>query len=203
MRVETRAQSATLIGAIWPHADTRGLLRVALLAIAGAALLTLAAKIKVPFYPVPMTLQTLAIAVIAASFGARLAAITVLLYLAQGMLGLPVFTNTPPAVAGLAYMTGPTGGYLVGFVAAALLVGHLAERGWDRSLPVLFAAMMLGDAVILACGTGWLAFGVGMGLDKALQVGLYPFLLAALLKEALGAALIRSAWTLVRRLRGI
>ena len=98
-------------------------------------------------------------------------------------------------------MMGPTGGYLVGFALAALLVGHLAERGWDRSLFTLFFAMLLGDAVILSLGTAWLAFGNGLGLAKALAVGLYPFLLAALLKEALGAALVRGAWTLVRKLR--
>lgn len=212
MRAETATQtsSATLIGTLWPRADARDALRFAALAVIGAVLLTISAKIKVPFYPVPMTLQTLGVAVIAASFGARLAGATVLLYLAAGMAGLPVFTSTPPAVASLSYMMGPTGGYLVGFVLAALLVGHLAERGWDRSLFTLFAAMLLGDAVILSLGTAWLAWGAalpssasGMGFAKALEFGLYPFLLGALVKEALGAAVIRGAWTMVRKLRGI
>ena len=202
MRAETATPPATLIGTLWPDADTRTLVRFAVLAVIGAVLLTIAAKIKVPFYPVPMTMQTLGVAIIAASFGARLGVASVILYLAAGMAGLPVFTNTPPAVAGLTYMMGPTGGYLLGFALAALLVGHLAERGWDRSLFTLFFAMLLGDAVILSLGTAWLAFGAGLGLAKALAVGLYPFLLAALLKEALGAALVRGAWTLVRKLRG-
>src|SRR5688500_8264991 len=126
MRADTAIKMpATLIGALWPHAQARNLLRFAVLAIAGVVLLTISAKIKVPFYPVPMTLQTLALAVIAASFGARLAGATVLLYLAAGMAGLPVFANTPPALAGLGYMMGPTGGYLLGFLLAALLVGRL------------------------------------------------------------------------------
>ena len=108
MRIDT-TESSTLAAALWPQS----MLRSVVLAILGAALLTLSAKIKVPFYPVPMTLQTLALAVLAASFGARLAVATVLLYLAEGLAGLPVFTNTPPAAAGLAYMIGPTGGCLL------------------------------------------------------------------------------------------
>lgn len=206
--MQTATQTTTLVGALWPRAAAPGVVRSALLAILGTALLTLAAKIQVPFYPVPMTLQTLGIAVIAAAFGARLAGATVLLYLAEGMAGLPVFANTPPAVAGLSYMLGPTGGYLIGFVAAAFLVGHLAETGWDRSLPLLFVAMLLGDVVILSCGTAWLAWVAslpsspsGVGLARALQLGVYPFLLGALVKEALGAALVRGAWGLVRKLR--
>ena len=198
MRIDTTTESSTLAAALWPQS----MLRSVVLAILGAALLTLSAKIKVPFYPVPMTLQTLALAVLAASFGARLAVATVLLYLAEGLAGLPVFTNTPPAAAGLAYMVGPTGGYLVGFVAAAFLIGRLAERGWDRSLPLLFGAMLLGDAMILGLGAGWLAFGApGLGLDKAVQAGVAPFLLGAIVKEALGASFVVATWGLVRKLR--
>jgi biotin transport system substrate-specific component len=198
MRIDTATEPTTLVTALGPQS----LLRSFVLAVLGAALLTLSAKIKVPFYPVPMTLQTLALAVLAAAFGARLAVASVLLYLAEGLAGLPVFTNTPPAAAGFAYMVGPTGGYLVGFIAAAFLIGHLAERGWDRSLPLLFGAMLLGDVLILGLGAGWLAFGApGLGLDKALQAGVAPFLLGAIVKEALGASVVVASWSLVRKLR--
>jgi biotin transport system substrate-specific component len=209
MRTET-ATTASLprrIGVLWPAGSASGVLLTVLMVAGGVALLTLSAKIKVPFYPVPMTLQTLAVAVIAAAFGARRAVGVVLAYLAAGAAGLPVFTNTPPSAAGLLYMVGPTGGYLLGFVAAAALIGWLSERGWDRSFVTLFVAMVLGDAILLGLGVSWLAWGGSLlsvapmlGLGKALAVGLYPFVLAALLKEALGAAIIRGASAALSRL---
>ena len=120
----------TLLDVLWRD---RTLLRNVALIIAGSLLLTLSAKIKVPFYPVPMTMQTLAVMLIGFTFGWRLAGAAVLFYLAQGALGLPVFLlGTPEKGIGLAYMMGPTGGYLLGFVLAAVLCGWLAERGWDR-----------------------------------------------------------------------
>ena len=110
----------TLAGALWPQTAKGRFLRMAVLAIAGAALLTLAAKIRVPFYPVPMTLQTLVVPLIACAYGSRLGAATILLYIAEGMAGLPVFTNTPPQIASPAYLLGPTGGYLIGWVGRRL-----------------------------------------------------------------------------------
>ncbi len=111
--------------------------RFAALAIAGTLALALSAKVQIPFYPVPMTLQTLAVLAIGAAFGLRLAAATVALYLIEGLLGLPVFAG---AVAGPAYMFGPTGGYLLGFLASAAFVGFAADRGcyargWRRWSP--------------------------------------------------------------------
>lgn len=199
-----RAQAKpNLLGIVQPQLT---MLQSAALVVLGAFVLTLAAKARVPFYPVPMTLQTLAIGILAASVGARLAGAAVLLYLAEGAIGFPVFTNTPPAAAGLSYFMGPTGGYLLGFLLSALIIGTLADRGWTRSFVMLFVAMVLGDAVVLALGTAWLAYGAtladgatGMGLDKALAAGLYPFLLGALVKEALGAAVIRGAWSFAER----
>jgi biotin transport system substrate-specific component len=171
----------------------------------GAVLIAISAKIKVPFQPVPMTLQTLAVGAIAAALGARLAIGTVLTYLAAGLAGLPVFTNTPPAVPGPLYFLGPTGGYLVGFVVAAVIIGALADRGWDRSLPKIFLAMLLGDLAIL--GVAWLTLGgmlllgtLALSLAKAMAVGFYPFVLSGLVKEALGAAIIRGSWSTIRRL---
>ncbi len=201
----------TLIGALWPEmrrSFSSRLLRLVILALLGTALLALAAKIKVPFYPVPTTLQTLALAILAASYGSRLAVATVLLYLAEGMLGLPVFTNTPPAAASPLYLLGPTGGYLIGFVLAAAIVGALAERGADRSVIRLFAAMLAGSAAVMICGVAWLAWlaqtssGLGIGFEKAVAVGLLPFLLGDLVKTALAAALVRAGWLFAARRRG-
>jgi biotin transport system substrate-specific component len=164
-----------------------------LLVLGGTAVLALAAKITVPFWPVPMTLQTLAVFLIAAAYGRDLAVATLLAYLAEGALGLPVFATG----AGLAYMAGPTGGYLVGFVAAAAIVGHAADRGFDRNAFVLFGAMMLGEIVILALGAAWLA--VLFGAEKALAFGVGPFIVTDVIKMALATAVVRAAISLLVR----
>ena len=164
-----------------------GIVRAALLVVVGTALLALSAKVNVPLPFVPMTLQTLVVLLIGAAYGWRLGIATILAYLAEGALGLPVFAGP---IGGLAPLLGPTAGYLTGFVVAALLAGLLAERGWDRSVPLLFAAMMLGHAAILALGCLWLAYGVKLGVDKAVMVGVVPFLAGSLVKSALGAVLL-------------
>ncbi len=187
---------ATLAATVWPEQRASRLARNAALAVGAALALTLSAKVQVPFYPVPMTLQTLVVLVVGAAFGARLAAATVALYLAEGLLGLPVFAG---AVAGPAYMAGPTGGYLAGFFVAAALVGWLAERGWDRSWPGLIAAMTLGHALIFTLGFAWLA--VLIGPAKAFALGVAPFALASVVKTLLACALVRAAWGAVERLR--
>jgi biotin transport system substrate-specific component len=156
-------------------------------------LLALSAKAQVPFWPVPMTLQNLAIMMIGMAYGSRLAAATVLLYLAEGLAGLPVFAG---AGAGFAYMTGPTAGYLVGFVMAAGLIGWLAERGWDRSPVKAVAAMSLGHFLLFIPGVAWLAVLFGA---EAVAAGLTPFIAATLLKTALGAALMQASWMVVAR----
>ena len=185
-----------LAASVWPE-NRSGLLRAALLCLLGSALLTLSAKVQVPFWPVPMTMQTYAVLVIAAMFGSRLGVATVLLYLAQGAAGLPVFAGTPEKGLGLAYMMGPTGGYLVGFIVAAWIVGLLAERGWDRSIVRLFAAMALGHFVIFGFGIAWLAQLVGA--EKAWMLGVAPFYAATVFKTALGAVTLPAAWALIDR----
>jgi biotin transport system substrate-specific component len=190
--------SPTLARLAWPVTEGRaGILRTLVLMVAGSVLLTLSAKIQVPFYPVPMTMQTLVVLAIGAAYGARLGAATVLLYLAEGLAGLPVFANTPPAVAGPLYFAGPTGGFLVGFAAAAFAVGWLAERGWGRPLLRLVLLMAIGHAVIFAFGLAWMA--VLFGPAKAWVLGFVPFVLATILKTLLAAALVHAAWGLVRR----
>ncbi len=171
-----------------------GLAKMALAAVLGSALMAVSAKLQVPFYPVPMTLQSMVVMLLGMAYGSRLAVATVLLYLAEGLAGLPVFAG---AGAGPAYMAGPTAGYLVGFVLAAGVIGLLAERGWDRSPARAVAAMALGHAMLFVPGVAWLA--VLFGLDKALAAGLWPFWAATLLKTALGAALMQAAWTVVAR----
>ena len=163
-------------------------LRGAALALLGTLVLVVSAKVQVPFYPVPMTLQTLAVLTLGALFGARLATATVALYLGEGLIGLPVFAG---AAAGPAYLVGPTGGYLVGFLLAAALVGALAERGWTRGWLLALAAMALGHVVLFATGFAWLALALGAG--KAWAVGVAPFYAATVAKTLLAAALAIAA----------
>ena len=158
--------------------------RAALLVVVGTLLLAVSAKVQVPFWPVPMTMQTLAVLLVGVAYGSRLGTATVLAYLAEGLAGLPVFAGS---AAGAAYLAGPTGGYLVGFVAAAALAGALAERGWAR-IPVRAAALfVLGHAVLFVPGVLWLATLTGW--DRAVALGLVPFLAGTAVKSLLGAAL--------------
>lgn len=189
----------TLAASLWPaRDDVRGAaFRAAVLMLLGSALLAVSAKIQVPLPLVSISLQSLVVLLIGAAFGAKLGAATVLLYLAEGALGLPVFQNTPPAVPGPLYFLGPTGGFLAGFVAAAAVTGFLSERGWNRSLVRIVLMMAIGHAVIFIFGLAWLS--VLMGAAKAWTVGAAPFLWATLLKTALAAALMRAAWATIPR----
>ena len=139
----------TLLSAVWPAAPS-SLARMSLLALFGSGLLTISAKLNVPFYPfvVPMTMQTFAVLVIGMALGWKLGAVTVMLYLIEGALGLPVFAYTPAKGIGISYMMGPTGGYLVGFLLSAALLGYLGEKGFDRNIGTTLVAMLIGTAVI-------------------------------------------------------
>ena len=178
-----------LAAVLWPDRADRfsAVVRTVILVALGTALLALSAKINLPLPYVPMTLQTLVVLMIGAAYGWRLGTATVMAYLAEGAIGLPVFAGP---VGGLAPLLGPTAGYLAGFVAAAFITGWLSERGWDRSVPRLFVAMGLGHIVILAAGFAWLAFGMKLGVEKAWLVGIAPFVAASVIKNALGAALV-------------
>ena len=199
------ARQGTLAQSLWPSAadavPAQRWLRAAALAFIGSILLTISAKIQVPFYPVPMTMQTFMVLALGMAYGWRLGAATVLFYLAQGAMGLPVFVGTPEKGIGLAYMAGPTGGYLLGFVAAAALAGWLAERGWDRNVVTTASAMLLGNIVIYVPGLLWL--GALFGWDKPILAwGLTPFVLGDLTKLALASVLMPLAWQAFRRWRG-
>jgi biotin transport system substrate-specific component len=167
------------------------------LAVAGTILLTLSAKTKVVLGPVDLSLQTLAILLMATAFGWRLAVATVLLYLAQGAAGMPVFQSTPEKGTGIAYMLGSTGGYLAGFVVMAAIVGWAADRGWDRNPFKLFGAMIVADAAMLAMGFAWLAMLIGA--DKAWTFGVAPFIVPDLIKVGLAAAIVPAIWSLLPR----
>ncbi len=186
----------SLAAALVPRA-TSDFVGAAILVVAGSLLLTLSAKVQVPFYPVPMTMQSLVVLCLGATLGARLGAAAVGLYLLEGALGLPVFAGTPEKGVGLAYMMGPTGGYLLGFLLAAPAVGWLAERGWDRSHLRMLAAMALGHAIIFLFGYLWLTYLIGA--DKAWTAGVALFSMATLFKTALGATMIPATWKLLER----
>lgn len=154
----------------------------------GVVILTLASKVQVPFWPVPMTLQTLAVLMIGATAGMRLGGGTVLAWLGLGAVGAPVFATG----AGLAYIAGPTGGYLAGFLLAALVVGYLADRGHGRTVVSALAMLLVGLIAIYALGLGWLSLLIGA--PKAMAAGLLPFIPAEILKLALGTAILAVAW---------
>jgi biotin transport system substrate-specific component len=156
--------------------------------LAASLLLTLSAKVSVPFYPVPMTLQTFAVIGLGFALGPWRATAAVLLYLAEGAAGLPVFAGTPEKGIGLAYLLGPTGGYLLGYTPAALLAGWAGTRRWAaRPLPASLAGLLAG-AVVYVPGLLWL--GTVIGFDKpVLQYGLYPFILGDVTKAILAALL--------------
>jgi len=173
----------------------------AALVAGGSIVIALGAQIAVG-YPVPVTGQTFAVLMVAALLGSRRGTLCILTYLAEGLLGLPVFAQ---GRGGLVAFLGPTGGYLVGFVFAAWVVGALSERAWDRRVLSTVAAMVLGNAVIYACGLAWLFCSVRV-LAKPLSggvlaVGLYPFLVGDLLKIALAATLLPSGWIIIRHFR--
>ena len=178
------SMNPSLADRLWPTTEGQAILRAVVLAVFGSLLLWASAKVQVPFYPVPMTLQTAVVLLIGVAYGPRLAAGTLLLYLAEGAVGLPVFAGTPERGIGLAYMVGPTGGYLAGFLAAAVIAGWTAERSrhWLTTALGLLAAIV----AIHLLGAAWLATLVGPA--KAVSLGVLPFLLGDAVKLALVTA---------------
>jgi biotin transport system substrate-specific component len=194
-------QDTALALALWPESISTAV-RAVVLVVAGSILLAISAKISVPFWPVPMTLQTFAVMAIAGAYGSRLAVTTVLLYLAEGFAGLPVFAVG--AATGPAYFLGPTAGFLIGFIPLAFIVGLAADNGWSRSVPKLFVAMVLADVVVFVMGFAWLSWfaqlpsgATGVGPARAFAGAIQPFILADLVKIGLAAALIPAGWRIV------
>ena len=176
-------------------------LKQAALVVAGIAFLAIMAKIKVPMWPVPITMSTFGVLTLGAAYGARLGLVTILGYMLVGALGFDVFAGSSAEANGLTYMMGGTGGYLVGWVMAVLLLGTLARAGWDRSAPKMAGAMLLGNALIYVPGLIWL--GMLYGWDKPiLEWGLTPFLVGDAVKLALAALILPLAWKAMGRARG-
>lgn len=190
-----------LVEAVAPREGTRLLLKQAALVVLGIAVLVVSAKIKVPMWPVPITMGTFAVLTLGAAYGARLGFVTILGYMIIGALGFDVFAGSSAEAYGLSYMMGGTGGYLLGYVMATLALGWSARAGWDRSAGKMGLAMLAGNVIIYVPGLIWL--GMLYGWDKPiLQWGLTPFLIGDVLKLALAAAILPALWKLVGRARG-
>ena len=158
--------------------QTQKILKYILIAFIGSILLTISAKVKIPFYPVPMTMQTFVVLFLGVSLGYKIGLATVGLYLFEGIIGLPVFSNSPEKGIGLVYFTGPTMGYLVGFLGATFLAGYL---NFKTNIISIFVKLIFSVSVIYILGILWL--GNLIGWDKpVIQLGASPFLLAELFK---------------------
>jgi biotin transport system substrate-specific component len=192
-----RPEAATLRLAFFPRSS---LLTDVLLVLGGTGFVAVAAQVSIslPFTPVPITGQTFAVVLVGAALGALLGLASLGLYLFVGALGAPVYAD---GNHGWDVLTGPTGGYIVGFVLAAVLPGWLAQRRWDRRFSSAVAAMLSGNVVIYLVGLPWLAAKLDTGLEKTFELGLYPFVVGDLLKLYLAGALLPGAWLLVQRLR--
>ncbi|HET9067135.1 MAG TPA: biotin transporter BioY [Amaricoccus sp.] len=208
------ASRNVLTEALWP-AEGAGLwVKRGVLVVLGIAALTLAAQVKVPVWPSPvlMNLGTFAVLTIAAAYGPRLGLATMAGWLMIGALGFDVFQSSTAENAGLAYMAGPTGGYLLGYLFATLALGLAARRGWDRSVGGMAAALFAGNVLIYVPGLLWLGYLIAGGLfdpakyasawDQTLAWGLTPFLVGDALKLALAAVLVPGLWKLVGSARG-
>ncbi len=167
-----------------------------ILVVLGSLLLAFSAQIKIPLYPVPITGQTLVVLLIGMTYGSKLGGATILLYLLQGLVGLPVFAGS---AAGIATLLGPTGGYLFGFLMAAIVMGHLAENGMGRNFVSTAICMAVGNVIIYLIGVIWLTNFIG--IEKALAVGVLPFLYGDALKLLVAAMLMPLAWHFVKGLK--
>ncbi len=192
-----------LTEAFGPTEGTALRIKQAVLVLAGIASLTVMAQIKiaVPPSPVAINMGTFAVLTIGAAYGPRLGLTTIVAYMLIGMLGFDVFQSSSAELNGLEYMMGGTGGYLVGYVMATVLLGMLARRGWDRSVLWMGLAMLLGNILLYVPGLLWL--GTLYGWDKPiLEWGLTPFVVGDLMKLALAALLLPAAWKMVGKARG-
>lgn len=192
----TVATPATLRATVLPRA---GWATATALAAVGVAVHTVTAQVAIPlpFTPVPLTLQTLSVLLLAAAYGPRLATATFASYLALGMAGAPVFSL---GRNGLTILATPTVGYLLGMLAATVVVGYLARRRWDRRPWTMVAAMVIGNAVIYGGGVAWWLV-LGFGAREAFLGGVLPFLPGDAIKIAIAAAALPSAWVLAHRFR--
>jgi biotin transport system substrate-specific component len=194
----------TLLGRLQPQGAAAKLASNLTTVVLGTLFITLCAKINVPTWPVPVTLQSFAIAAVAAAFGLRIGVATVALYLLEGMMGLPVFAG---GFSGPAYLLGPTGGFLVGFLFLAALTGYAADRGASGKPLALFGAMLAGNVIMMALGFAWLLAMSGQAgwIDQSNVVtsawarGVQPFVVWDILKMALAALTVTGVWAALSR----
>ena len=185
-----------LADTFWETTDTGIWIKRVALVVAGVLALTIAAKLKVPMWPVPITMGTFAVLAIGTAYGPALGLSTILVYLVVGAFGLDVFAGNSAGTTGLTYMMGTTGGYLVGYALAATALGWFARKGWDRDIKWMALALLIGNAIIYVPGLLWL--GQVVGWDKpVLAWGLWPFLIGDGLKLVLAALVIPGLWKLV------
>lgn len=201
----------TLLSVVWPENNISipyRFLRTLIMALLGSLFIALLAQVQVPIWPVPITGQTFGVLVVGMAFGFRLGGLTLLLYLLEGYLGLPVFAG------GKSGLAGPTSGYLVGFVFAAAITGYLAEKKWDRNVWYTGLAMLIGNLAIYIPGLIWLtiffegpgsqyvaAIGASTAIGAALTKGLLPFIIGDILKLALAAIIFPYVWRLLPRFK--
>ncbi|TNC73432.1 biotin transporter BioY [Rubellimicrobium roseum] len=211
-----------LTHAAWPvlaevgarEGSTARLARQAMFVALGIAGLTLAAKTQVPMWPspVPVTMGTFAVLAVGAAYGPRLGLVTILGYMALGLLGADIFAGSSAEKFGWAYMSGATGGYLVGYVLATVLLGALARRGWDRNVGWMAFAMLLGNVAVYVPGVAWIHHIIASGAfdptayvsvwEQTMVWGLTPYLIGDAMKLGLAAILLPAAWKLVGSARG-
>jgi len=195
--------TGTLLTTVSSRTDTSNAIRAA--AVLFVTVLTaVAAQVSfpLPFTPVPFTLQPMIVLVGGAALGARLGFTSQALYLLAGIAGLPVFAASGTLPQGFLRLLGPTGGFLMAYPFAAFVAGYLAERGFDRRYVTSVLAMAAGLGLVFACGVTWLAFfaaPTALGLPRALELGLYPFVGVDILKILLAAAVLPSVWIFTRR----
>ena len=193
----------TLLGLYQPKGDVAKLASNLATVVLGTLLITICAKINVPVWPVPVTLQGFAVATLAAAFGMRIGVATVALYLLEGAMGLPVFATG----GGLAYLVGPTGGFLLGFLVMAAIIGYAADKGASGKPLTLFGAMLLGNAALFVLGFAWLLLlsGQAQWLDQtnvvasAFAKAVQPFVVWDILKMALAALTVSGIWGQLRK----
>jgi len=164
------------------------ILKIIFYVLFGTLLLAVSSKVQVPFWPVPMTMQTFVVLIIAMMYGWKLSLLTLIAYLIEGAVGLPVFAKG----GGLLYLIGPTAGYLYGMVIAAAVIGYFADLGYDKSIIKCIIPLGIGTIIIFVCGIGYLSSIIGF--DKAIAAGLLPFIPSELFKIALAAFIIPTIW---------
>ena len=186
-----------LTEAFGPSEGTALRVKQVLMVVLGIVALSILAKVKIPMWPVPITMGTFAVLTIGATYGPRLGLATILGYMIIGALGFDVFAGSSAETAGLTYMMGGTGGYLVGYVLATLALGYAARAGWDRSVVLMAVALLIANALIYLPGVAWLSVLYGNGLAWAVEVGVTPFLIGDGLKLGLAALLVPGVWKLI------